>query len=112
MLAFRCSRDASVESCSGALLTLLECDSNELLGTLWTRFIDPADWPIVEAFARDLAAGRGGIYRARAIAKNGDRLLLRTASIVGRGNARGSVILETWDRVRKYFPLMNAVRAR
>lgn len=101
----------TLERCDGPILTLLECDSLELLGTGWRRVLHPDDLDVSKQFHVDIHNGTGGVYRLRNVSKTGDVFCLRLAAYTepGTGLAYGSAVLEDYVLNRKYFPITQSV---
>lgn len=104
----------TLERCDGPILTLLECDSLELLGTGWRKVMHPEDMHISHQFHADIHHGRGGVYRLRNISKSGDVLCLRLCTLTQpeTGLAHGTAVLDDYQLNRKHFPITNAVLRR
>lgn len=104
----------TLERCDGPILTLLECDSLELLGTGWRKVMHPEDMHMSHQFHIDIHHGLGGVYRIRNVSKSGDVFSLRICTYVqpGTGLAHGTTVLEDYQLNRKHFPITNAVHRR
>lgn len=104
----------TLERCDGPILTLLECDSSELIGTGWRKVMHRDDIAISNQLHRDIHDGRGGVYRLRNVSKAGDVfcLRLRTFTQPDTGLTTGTAVLEDYQLNRKHFPITNAVLRR
>lgn len=111
MSSFSHTAERQLQRCDGPILTLLECDSNELLGTGWRKTMHKDDLWISALFHADVADGRGGTYRIRNVSKTGDVFMLRLSTVVipEIGLASGHAVLEDYTLNRKHFPITNAV---
>lgn len=113
-MSFAAGPHLDVHRYDGPLITLLECDSNELLGTGWRNAVQKSDWPVTDAITADIEHGHGGTYIVHAISKTGDVYLLQFHIIVDAagGITRGTASLVDYILKRKYFPIKNAVLRR
>lgn len=114
VLSFQASHSLDVRHLDGPLITLLECDSNELLGSGWHSVVQKCDRDPTDTMKADIQHGLGGHYLVRATAKLGDTFILDVRSIVDpeRAIARGHVAIRGYVLNQKHFPITNAVRLK
>lgn len=86
----------------------------ELLGTGWRKVIHAEDKSIPEQILGNIAAGRGGVYRARNVSKMGDvfGLLICAVVIPTLGLSRGTATLEDYWLNRKHFPITRSIQRK
>ena len=114
MLHFAAGPSLNVNRAEGPLVTLLECDSNELLGSGWRSVVQECDRDATDEIEADVFAGRAGTYIVRATAKMGDKFIVCVRTIVEpvTGTTRGSSTLQGHALNRKHFPITTAVLKR
>jgi hypothetical protein len=91
----------------GTLSLLLECDSNELLGTGWRKYSHAGDRPVHRTIEADIALGRGGRYQLRCISKSDDLICLDVQTFVRSGVIHGVSHLQHLASGRTHINLLS-----